>query len=167
MTDDPYWKLRPVPATPSDEVCGCDSATPILLQAHLSPNPLSCARCNLEVPPERVGLDASLAEAVAMWRRFHEAFDTLWLDSGEYEEWAATQLADPGSAVNRRGLVLAGRLSEWRRCYLSWFLAELEERSEPADCPRCAQPLESRFEGERPQGGKLLVCEVCAVAIAV
>jgi hypothetical protein len=138
-----------------------------VLQPHFSPNPVSCARCNLEVPPERIGLDAPLAEAVAAWRQFHEAFDTLWLDSGEYEGWAAAQLRDPASAVNRRGLELARRLSEWRRCYLWWFRTGDEEEAEPGGCPCCSRPLEPRFMGERPQAGGLLVCEACAIAIAV
>jgi Zn-ribbon-containing, possibly nucleic-acid-binding protein (DUF2310) len=167
MTNDPYWQLRPQPATPPDEICECDSATPIVLQSHLSPNPLSCARCNLEVPPERIGLDAPLAETLAAWRRFHEAFDTLWLDSGEYEEWAAAQLGDPASAVNVRGLALARRLTKWRRCYLGWFRPDPEEGAEPNGCPRCSGLLEPRFIGERPQRGGLLICEACAIAIAV
>ena len=169
MIEDPYRKLRPQLATPSDEICVCGSDTPIVLQAHWSPNPLSCARCNLEVPPERIGLDAPLAEAVATWRQFHEAFDTLWLDSGEYEEWAAVQLSKPTSPVNLRGLALAHRLNERRRCYLWWFWSggEGEEEAVPGACPRCSQALEVRFSGERPQGGSLMVCERCSIAIAI
>lgn len=146
----------------------CGSDIPIVLQAHWSPNPLSCARCNLEVPPERIGLDAPLAEAVAAWRQFHEAFDTLWLDSGEYEEWAAVQLSKPTSPVNLRGLALAHRLNARRRCYLWWFWSAVgEEDAVPDDCPRCSQVLEVRFSGERPQGGSLMVCERCSIAIAI
>ncbi|MBK8276005.1 MAG: hypothetical protein IPK92_09195 [Nitrospira sp.] len=73
------------------------------------------------MPPERIGLDAAIVESVATWRRFHEAFYVLWLASGEFEDWAADQLSDPVSPVNRRGLALARQLSKWRRCYLWWF----------------------------------------------
>lgn len=169
MTDDPYWKLRPQAATPPEEICGCDSKTPIVLQGNLRSNPLACARCNLEVPPERIGLDAPLAEAVAAWGRFHGAFDTLWLDSDEYEEWAAVQLSDPASPVTLRGLALVRRLNERRRCYLWWFWPGdgYEESAVPADCPRCSETLEMRFSRERPQAGSLMVCEPCSIAIAV
>ncbi len=164
---DPYRRLRPLPPTPDAEICTCDSATSVVLQPHFSPNPLSCARCKLEVPPERIGLDASVADSVATWRTFHEAFYVLWLDSGEFEGWAADQLSDPASSVNRRGLALARQLSEWRRCYLWWFEIDSLEGSEAAACPCCALPLEPRFTGERPQGGGLLVCEACLLAIAI
>lgn len=169
MSDDRYSKLRPLPATPPDEICACTRDTAIVLKAHLTPNPLSCARCNLEVPPERIGLDTSLAEAVAMWRTFHQAFDTLWLDSGEYEDWAASQLGNANSPVNVRGLALVRRLNERRSCYLWWFWPpdESGEVAVPVGCPRCFQPLETRFARERPQGGSLFVCDECLIAIGV
>lgn len=50
--DDPYSKLRPPAPTAPEEMCSCPADTPLVLQSHLSPNPLACARCNLEVPPE-------------------------------------------------------------------------------------------------------------------
>jgi hypothetical protein len=169
MTYDRYRKLRSHPATPPEEICGCIEETPIVLQGNLSPNPLACARCNLEVPPERLGLAVPFAEAVAAWARFHRAFMTLWLDSGEYEEWAAAQLGDAASPVVLRGLALVQRLNESRRCYLWWFVPDDEHEDAPApqSCPRCAQALELRFPGERPQSGSLRVCERCSIAIAV
>lgn len=112
-------------------------------------------------------MNASVAESVARWRAFHEAFDVLWLDSGEFEDWAADQLSDPASAVNRRGLALARQLSEWRRCYLWWFQKTSQEGDETGACPCRALQLEPRFTGERPEGGGLLVCEACSLAIAV
>lgn len=101
--NDQYWKLRPPTPTPEDEICACNSVTPVVLQSKLSPNPLSFARCNLEVPPERIGFDERLADFLASWRNFHDSFYSLWLDSGEFEEWAKGQLCDPVSAVNTRG----------------------------------------------------------------
>lgn len=53
---DPYRKLRPETATPEDELCKCADRPPIVLQGHLSSNPIACLRCNGEVPPERIGL---------------------------------------------------------------------------------------------------------------
>jgi hypothetical protein len=164
-TTDPYWKLRPPPPTPDDDICTCPSTTPVLLVSKLSPNPLSCARCNLEVPPERVEFDADLADALASWRDFHDCFFLLWLDSGEFEAWAATQLRDPSSVVNTRGLSLAVRVSTFRRCYLWWFQDySSPDWQEPTECPRCSRKLEARFHGERPGGGTLFVCEHCSLA---
>ena len=165
---DPYWKLRPPPPTPQDEICHCADNTPLVLQPHLSPDPISCARCNLEVPPERVGFSATIAEALACWQSFQECFSLLWLDSGEFEQWAAAQLLDPSSAVNTRGVELAVQLSGFRRCYLSWF--QREEKCagiRTTECPRCSSRLGARFKGERPQGGTLYVCEPCSIALAL
>ncbi len=165
--NDPYRKLRPPPPTPADEVCTCASETPVLLQPHLSLNPLSCARCNLEVPPERIGFDERLADALAYWLRLHDSFYFLWLDSGAFEPWAKTHLLNPSSVVNTEGIELASRVSKFRRCYLWWFQEEgAEHWAPPTRCPRCGESLEFHFKGERPQGGSLLICERCSVALA-
>ncbi len=164
---DPFWPLRPPPTTPEGEICHCADNTPLVLQPHLSPNPISCARCNLEVAPERIGFNRALAEALASWQSFHGCFYLLWLDSGEFEQWAAAQLLHPSSPVNTRGLELAVQLSDYRRCYLWWFQGEEKiDRMRAGKCPRCSSKLEARFEGERPQGGTLYVCEPCSIALA-
>ncbi len=79
---DPYWKLKSPPPTPDDELCSCAGSPPIMLQAHLSPNPVSCIACNLEVAPERIGFSESLAEKLAFWQSFHDCFylgcDNQW-----------------------------------------------------------------------------------------
>lgn len=166
-SDDPYLRLRAQPTTEADEICCCQQGTPVLLQPHLSRNPLSCGRCNLEVPPERLGFDVAMADALASWRGFHDSFFHLWLDSGEFEDWAAAQLRDPSSPVNVRGLEVARRLSIEHRCYLWWFQDENANDWIPADhCPRCAAALEIRFRGERPQGGELRVCDSCLIALS-
>jgi len=166
--NDPYWKLRPPPPTPVEELCACAPVTPLVLQPHLTSNPLSCARCNLEVPPERIGFDEALADALASWRDFHDCFFFLWLDSGAFEEWALTHLRDPFSVVNTRGLELAASVSKYRRCYLWWFQEEgNDDGVQPTRCPRCAGALVVIFRGERPQSGSLLICEKCSIAHAV
>jgi hypothetical protein len=163
---DPYLPLRPEPLTPDDEICRCDAGTPVLLQPHLSSNPLVCARCNGEVPPDRIGFDEALARDIAWWQRFHDCFYFLWLDSAEFEAWAAGHLRDPDSTVNSSGLELAAKISPLCRCYLSWFQDKSADDWAPAtECPRCGGALEVRFKGERPQGGSLLVCETCSVAL--
>jgi hypothetical protein len=168
MMHDPFWRLRPPPPTPDDEICACTSLAPVLLQPHFSPNPVSCARCNLEVPPERIGIDETVAEALAWWQRLHDSFYFLWLDSGDFEAWAKQHLSNPSSVVNTKGLDLVSEVSKFRRCYLSWFQDHGADDWAPAtECPRCLGALGVRFKGERPQGGTLLVCERCSIALAV
>jgi hypothetical protein len=164
---DQYWKLRPLPPTPENEICVCTSDNPILLQPHLSSNPLSCARCNLEVPPERIGFDEAVASELAYWQRLHDCFYFLWLDSGDFEQWAMMHLQDPSSTINTRGIQLAKTINRFRRCYLWWFQDESpDDWVAPTKCPMCMGPLEIRFKDERPQGGSLLVCEQCSIALA-
>lgn len=157
--DDLYWRLRPPPPTPDEEMCVCAGSLPLVLQPHFSSNPLSCLRCNLEVSPERLALSEQLAEKTALWQRFYDAFFTLWLDSGEHESWARAQLEDPASPVNKRALELVGHLNEVRRTYYWWFQDTGAEDFEPlSHCPRCRLAL-AEIEGR-------LVCEQCSLVIA-
>lgn len=156
---DPYWKLRPPPATPREELCSCADSPPIMLQAHLSSNPLSCVTCNLEVPPERVGFSSALAEKLAFWQGFHDCFYLLWLDSGVFESWAKAQLEDPGSPVNERGLELVSDLNAFRRTYYWWFQDTGAEDFQPVSrCPACQAEM-------RAQHGRQ-VCERCSIIVA-
>lgn len=167
-SSDPYIRLRPEAPPNISEICNCKPQEPMVLQVHLSRNPLSCALCNLEIPPERVGFDQALAETLAAWRDFYNSFYYLWLDSGEFEEWAAAQLRDVSSPVNIRGLKLTQQLAAWRPCYLWWFQDEAAPDWTPdTHCPKCSRALELRFSGMRPNGGSLRICETCLIAIAI
>src|ERR1700740_1318256 len=89
--DDPYWKLRPRQNVPAD-LCECTDSPAIIVQDHLSSMPLACLRCNGEVPADRIGFSEELAEKLADWRSVYHALTMLWLDSGQYSEWARVQL---------------------------------------------------------------------------
>jgi hypothetical protein len=123
----------------------------------------ACTKCNGEVPPERIGFDAGLAQGISYWLALEQSLDFLWLDSQDYEEYAQKQLMDPMGRVNRMGIELAGDLSAFRRCYLKWFQGE--DNEVPDSCPNCSGALTVKFEGERPQGGPLWVCDVCSIAL--
>lgn len=170
-TFDPYFKLRPFGPPPPNEVCRCRDRPPVLLCQRLGmPNPLVCGRCNGEVPPGRIGFGKapSLVEAVADWAGFHRAFETLWLDSGEFETWAERQLLDPKSPVNVRGLDVVRRLSKYRTCYLDWHSDPgAEGYRPPTVCPRCRRRLRRKFVRRRPQRGSLEVCDACHIAYMV
>ena len=156
---DPYWKLRPPPPTPDDELCSCSDSPPIMLQAHLASNPLSCIACNLEVPPERIGFSNAFAEKLAFWQSFHDCFYLLWLDSGEFESWAKAQLEDPRSPVNKRGLALVSDLNRLHRAYYSWFEdSGSEDFQSLSGCPACHNELSEQHN--------LCTCEKCSIVIA-
>jgi hypothetical protein len=156
---DPYWKLRPPPPTPDDELCSCAGSPPLMLQPHFSSNPLSCVACNREVPPGRIGFSETIAEELASWQTFHDCFYRLWLDSGEFESWAKAQLSDPNSPVNKRGLALVAKLSGFRRAYYWWFQDTGAEGFQPLSrCPSCQGKLSERLGRN--------TCEQCSIVIS-
>jgi hypothetical protein len=155
---DPYWKLRPEWATPEDEICQCVDHPPIVLQDHLSSLPLACLKCNGEVPPERLGFDAKLAECIAFWRNLHRALYTLWLASGDYEDWGRAQLQDPEGQVNRKGIEIVEELNVHHRAYYWWFEDNsIESFVPPSNCPRCSGTLLARYGCS--------VCEACSIMV--
>jgi hypothetical protein len=158
LTRAPYEKLRPGLATPDAELCACPKLSSLMLQPHLTANPISCATCGLEVPPERAGLSAELADQLGHWRSFHDAFYTLWLDSGEFESWAREQLEDLDSPVNARGIEVAQKINRLRRCYYWLFQDTGADGFTPlASCPRCNRELSAL--------GRWQACEGCAIIV--
>jgi hypothetical protein len=155
---DPYSELRPVPPTPDDEICRCADRPPIVLQDHLSLNPIACLKCNGEVQPERIGFPATIAKHLAYWRHLHAAIYALWLDSGDYEVWARTQLADPGGQLNVQGLEIVRELNKYDRTYYWWFQDESADDFTPLSrCPRCSAILVPAVVHS--------VCEACSIVV--
>ena len=140
-------------------MCSCTAAPPIKLMSMRdvqSFNPIHCLNCNLEVPPERVGIDHDLVQAIAAWDAEHGAIGTLELQSGEYEMWARARLLDPESPTNVEGRELARRLNERRRCYVWFFQPQSDDDWQPREtCPVCGDELEHYEQGIFPQ----LLCE--------
>jgi hypothetical protein len=156
---DPYWRLRPPSTTPEDELCQCADQPPIVLVARFSPNPIACLSCNGEVPPERIGFSAEVAQGLADWRHLHDALYTLWLDSSVYESWACARLEDPDGRLALLGLAAVKDLNHHRRAYYWWFQdASADDFVPLSQCPRCSGGLAEQF-------GKL-VCEACSILIA-
>jgi predicted nucleic acid-binding Zn ribbon protein len=164
MERDVYARLRAPEPTPSDEICSCLGSPPIKLMSTLRSafNPMKCLECNLEVPPERLGLSEELAWDVATWLDTYGAIDGLELASGAYEAWARTQLLDPRSPPNVEGRDLARKLGEYRRCYLWFFQPEADDDFVPrTTCPSCDRPLDRHDSGLFPQ----LLCESCDLVL--
>ena len=140
--EDPYFQLKPEAPTPLNEICSCEGDVVLLLRGEYTLNPLSCAACNREVEPERIGFDQALAEKLAFWRRFHNCFHYLWLESGEFEDWAFDQLSDPESQVNIQGLETLESLANVNPAYYWWFQDIGKEGfSELTSCPKCGSEL--------------------------
>jgi hypothetical protein len=157
---DPYWKLRPISATPEDEVCRCEFGVAVILRDGLTDNPLFCVECHGEVPPERLGFDARLAEDIASWRSAYDSLFRLWLDSGEYEPWAKARLMDPSGQVNTRGRNLVERLNAFVPAFYWWFKdTDAPESERLCICPVCSGAL-------TPYGKRdLRACEACRILV--
>lgn len=127
-----YDRLRPPDPTPDEEMCDCPDGAPVkLVGGALFYNPIFCLEWNGEVPPERLELDARLADDLASWLATYRAIDSLELASGEYEMWARQQLMDLDSPPNREGLVLNGRLNGSVRSYFWLWQPQSEDDWRP------------------------------------
>ena len=143
--EDRYASLKPPAPSSADEICSCAGPTPIVIRSSLTYNPIACVDCNGEVPPESLDLSLELIQAIVSWRYIHDALYALWLDSREFEQWAADQLLDPKGPVTTRGLQLCGQMPSARRCYL-WFFQDTDgpDYTPRTTCPICSAILEDR-----------------------
>jgi hypothetical protein len=135
---DAYQKLRP---RTEIEACECSSLSGLLLVDLLTDNALHCEHCRREVDPERLHLTVRETESVANWFSVASALYRLWLDSGQYEQYAKQQLLDIKGQVNRDGLAIAEMLSAKIPAKL-WLFYDTDDGI-PDACPRCAQPLDT------------------------
>jgi hypothetical protein len=135
---DAYNKLRPWTQIEARE---CASLEGLFLVDLLTDNPLHCAICRKEVDPERLQLTVQQTESVAKWFSVANALYRLWLDSGEYEDYAKARLLDPNGQVNRHGLQIAQVLSARLPTRL-WLFYDTND-GEPTKCPVCSSQLDT------------------------
>jgi len=154
---DPYFKLRPEPPTPEDELCDCANITEIYLAHKLGGNPVHCLRCNGEVLPDRLGFSEEIAEAIASWNSVYGALYQLWLDSGEYEVYSRDRLLEPYGQVNSNGIELARKLGSFAKAYYLWFYESCD--TAPEKCPLCGSDLTVK------EGCKFKLCEPCFIIV--
>jgi len=134
---DAYQRLRP---STDIERCECASAESLLLIDLLSDNPIHCDYCRKEIDPERLQLTAEETHYIAHWFGAASALYRLWLDSGEYEQYAKQRLLDPQGQINIAGREIARKLSEkWPTRF--WFFHDTDD-GEPTQCPICQNPLD-------------------------
>lgn len=132
-----YKKLRPCAEI---ESCECETVSGLFLVDILTDNPIHCEFCRREVDPERIALTAEETDEVAKWFMKAQALYALWLDSGEYEEYAKARLLDTEGEVNRNGLAVAELLSKKIPTRL-WLFCDTDD-GEPTNCPICGNPLD-------------------------
>jgi hypothetical protein len=153
MTD-PYFKLKPNEPTPAEECCSCSPLTAVYLAHKLADNPIYCMTCRGEVAPERISFDDATTEIVARWHDVYRSVYALWLASGSYETWAASELRSRGSEVNQLGLKARGALSRYLPTSYLWFW----EEDRPTACPNCQS---TKLVGDHLP----LRCENCSVCV--
>jgi len=161
LPDDPYWKLRPLPPTPDDELCHCDHVGAVALCDTLGSNPIRCWECSGEVFPERLGFSAEIAESIADWRSLHSSLYRLWLSSGEYESWARDCLLDAKGEMNCMGYDIVSELNAIPEinAYYWYFVDTDSPTGEPTNCPKCSDELTELPNGSHGR------CERCRIIL--
>ena len=149
-----YDKLRPWTEI---ESCECAEVSKLFLLDMLTDNPIHCAFCRREVDPERLNLSVEETEAVARWFSVASALYKLWLDSGEYEDYAKSKLVDPDSQVNRHGREVVIKLSQRIPTQL-WFFHDTDD-GKPTKCPVCKKTLDLDVKWGSGQ------CDQCGIHI--
>jgi hypothetical protein len=121
------------------ELCDCARIDRLLLVYTLTDNPIHCFACKGAVDPETISLSEDQVDIVCRWHSTFRALYDLWLNSGEYETWAKTQLLKPAGEVNVSGLAAAAALSKSIPTYYWWF----HEEGDPIlhNCPSCSMEL--------------------------
>ena len=151
---DYYNKLRP---WTDIKRCECSNVSRILLVYTLTDNPIHCYECKGELDPERLKLTSKQVDQIASWLSVFSSLYELWLDSGEYEEWAKERLLDKKGQVNIQGISTALELSKKWPSYYWWFYDE--DDPQPIFCPNCGGEL----DGDDKHGhGK---CDACHVVV--
>jgi hypothetical protein len=130
--NDSYNRLRPYTDI---ERCECASVESLLLVDLLTDNPIHCGQCRKEIDPKRLELTAEETDSIARWFSAASALYRLWLDSGEYEQYAKARLLDPEGQINVDGREIARKLSG-RWSTRLWLFSDTDD-GEPTNCPIC------------------------------
>jgi hypothetical protein len=159
--------VRVAPA-PGRVPCLCPIRRALVLRGHPGGLALWCSDCDQSVPFDGSRLPAPCLLEV---RRFARQFDHiygLWLESSEYERWAADELFRAGSALNRLGRVVAFHVSATFPCLYALASDPTTAIDEDGSaivpaCPVCgrAPTVSSRFPSARAR-----VCSACGLLLA-
>jgi hypothetical protein len=147
-----FDKLRPFV---DYEFCDCKELSDLLLVYTLTDNPIHCFHCKGLLDPQRLGMSKDQIDLVSSWHRQFRALYDLWLDSGEYELWAKSQLLATNGQVNRAGLAATSSLTKLLPTYYWWFHDESDPV--PQSCPVCYKALSP---ASRHGHGECLDCQI-------
>jgi hypothetical protein len=147
-----FDKLRPFV---DYEFCSCEELRDLLLVCTLTDNPIHCFHCKGLLDPQRLDMSKDQVDLVSSWHRQFRALYDLWLDSGEYESWAKSQLLAPNGQVNRIGLTATSSLTKLLPTYYWWFHDESDQV--PENCPLCYKALSP---AGRHGHGECLDCQI-------
>ena len=137
--NDIYSALGPIDYT-SEDMCCCSSVGSIVLQDSFTQNPLYCGNCFGEVPPESIPLDEGLVRPIAHWRDIYRGLYVLWIDSGDYADWASDRLSDVTGQVHLLGRGIADKITgSGHPCYYRWFVPDAT--ASQVACPICGNSL--------------------------
>src|SRR5688572_28459212 len=129
---DAYSKLRPITEI---ERCECPAVTGLFLVYLLFRNPICCSSCRKELDPERLGLSAPEVDAIARCFSVYGSLYKLWIDSGEYEQYAKQQLIATHGQVNLQGMQIAREMTKKMPTHYWWFCDT--DDGTPESCPSC------------------------------
>ena len=155
--EDKYRKLRPWPETSAEERCDCKNVEGIYLAYKFCSNPINCLECDGEIAPESLSLSETAVDAIATWNAVFGSLFTLWIESGEYEEWAKEQLLSSTGQVNEQGLNICRNLLNPNLAYYLWFYTEPDTR--PDRCPCC------NIEFSLTSWNNRLACHACRIIV--
>jgi predicted nucleic acid-binding Zn ribbon protein len=148
-----YAKLRPWTEI---EYCDCKSVNRLLLVYTLHDNPIHCYECKGVVDPETLLLSTKQVDEIASWHGNFSALYDLWLDSGEYEDYAKENLLDKDGQVNIKGMAVAKNISKEYLTFYWWF----QDSEDPhlKRCPNCDERLDG--DNKHGYGGKCNECNI-------
>jgi hypothetical protein len=142
--------------------CATDPQPPVVLVAGLAhvPDVFYCAACRSPVEVDSLGLEDEYLASLRYWKCLFDSLYFLWLDSQEFEAFAASAFASPEARVHRLGMELAAEGSRARRAYYAWFSTTAdgtEGIEDYAACPHCSGALTAAWEWR--------VCARCNIAV--
>jgi len=122
------------------DTCECESIKGLLVVYTLSSSPIHCSECRGIADAERLVLTPEIVDATFRWQGAFGALYDLWLDSGEYEQWAKERMLDPLGQVNIDGISLAKELTKFLPTRYWWF--HDTDDPFPSSCPNCNAALQ-------------------------
>lgn len=147
-----------------ENMCDCQPPALLLYVGLVSQHDvIHCGGCRGLVALPGLPLSVELREELTRWAVHYHPIQSLWLESGDYETWAARQMERSDSKLNLNGMKLAGKVEETTGIPTYYWLHSYRVSRnvmKQLACPKCAHPFSSsEFAGQEG----LYVCEGCRI----